>query len=177
MEIIVPLSQNNYTIISWQVAELDSKCLDSGGYAVRHNPAGKANICLHRVVMGRVLGRALEEYKFVDHIDGDKLNNRRENLRLVTSKQNSRNRHISKNNTSGSKGVTFLAKREKWLAQIWHQGKYMNLGLYDSTELAAHAYNEAALKYHGEHALLYIIKDARPRCVSVHRLVRSRMSS
>jgi hypothetical protein len=44
------------------------------------------------------------------------------------------------------KGVTFLAKREKWLAQIWHQGKNMNLGLYDSPELAARAYNEAALK-------------------------------
>jgi hypothetical protein len=163
MEIIVPLSQNKYTIISWQDAELDSNswCLGSGGYAVRHNPAGKANICLHRVVMSRVLGRALEEYEFVDHIDGDKLNNRRENLRLVTSKQNSRNRRISKNNTSGYKGVTFLAKREKWLAQIWHQGKNMNLGLYDSPALAAHAYNEAALKYHGEHAQLNIIMESR----------------
>jgi hypothetical protein len=163
MEIIVPLSQNKYTTISWQDAELDSNswCLGSGGYAVRHNPAGKAHICLHRVVMSRVLGRALEEYEFVDHIDGDKLNNRRENLRLVTSKQNSRNRRSSKNNTSGYKGVTFLAKRETWLAQIWHQGKNMNLGLYDSPELAARAYNEAALKYHGEHAQLNIIKESK----------------
>ena len=49
MIIIVPLSQNKYTVISWQDAELTSVswCLGSGGYAVRHNPAGKANICLH----------------------------------------------------------------------------------------------------------------------------------
>lgn len=78
---------------------------------MRHNPTGKANICLHRVVMSRVLGRAFEESEFVDHIDGNKLNNRRENLRLVTSKQHSRNRRISKNNTSGYKGVTFLMCR------------------------------------------------------------------
>jgi hypothetical protein len=88
----------------------------------------------------------------VDHINGDTLDNRRENLRICGQLQNSYNRTSQKNNTSGFKGVSEL--RGKFVAYIAYNGKQRHIGCFDTAAEAASAYDEAALKFHGEFASL-----------------------
>jgi hypothetical protein len=88
----------------------------------------------------------------VDHIDHNGLNNRRSNLRVATGQLNKANRRTFKNNTSGYRGVGRFGDR--WLARIRVNGKGLSLGVYDSPEEAAFAYNIAATMYFGEFASL-----------------------
>ena len=88
---------------------------------------------------------------FVDHIDGDPLNNCLSNLRWCTHAENMRNRKKHRNNTSGHKGVSFHKVSGKWRAQIKVDGEKNHLGLYDSPEEAAAAYEEAAKEAFGEY--------------------------
>ena len=90
--------------------------------------------------------------EFVDHIDGDKTNNRIENLRLATRSQNGSNRPKQKDNTSGYKGVSWSKQYKKWVAQIMKNNKLIYLGLFATPELASQAYNAAAEKLQGEFA-------------------------
>jgi hypothetical protein len=99
---------------------------------------------MHRVIMQATTGQ------FIDHIDGDGLNNRRSNLRFATLSQNQGNRRLSKNNKSGYKGVSWNNHSRKWLAQIVIQNKNIYLGLFDSIEDARVAYAEAAKRYFGD---------------------------
>jgi hypothetical protein len=107
---------------------------------------------LHREVLSRKLERDLLPTEDVDHIDGDGLNNRRNNLRVATSAQNGRNRGAQRNNTSGYKGVGWDKSRQKWTAQIKVNGKQKHLGRFDTPEAAHKAYCEAADRLHGKFA-------------------------
>jgi hypothetical protein len=88
----------------------------------------------------------------IDHINGDKADNRIANLRPATHKQNSANRLINKNSTSGVKGVGWHKNNAKWRAQIKLNGKKKNLGYFDAIEDAAAAYQNAAINNFGEFA-------------------------
>ena len=88
----------------------------------------------------------------VDHINMNTLDNRRENLRICTSAENSRNKGKCKRNKSGFKGVDWQKQLKKWRAQIQYNYKTIHLGLFSSPELAHKAYCEAAVKYYGEFA-------------------------
>lgn len=90
----------------------------------------------------------------VDHINGDKLDNRRENLRLATSEENSRNVQKVSGRSSRYKGVAWDAARKKWKAQIQAEGKQKTLGRFDSEEEAARVYDAAAKAAFGEFAFL-----------------------
>lgn len=87
----------------------------------------------------------------VDHINGDILDNRRENLRICTNAENIRNSRRYSNNKTGIKGVS-VTKSGKFRTQIRIDGKQTELGLFDSAEAAGEAYREAALTYYGEFA-------------------------
>ena len=86
----------------------------------------------------------------IDHINGNRLDNRIENLRLCTPQQNQWNRSKSVKNTSGFKGVSYEKKNKKWRARIKIDGGNKCLGLYQTKQEAADAYNSYAKKIHGE---------------------------
>jgi hypothetical protein len=89
---------------------------------------------------------------YVDHINGDKLDNRRSNLRPVTNSQNMMNRGKTCANTSGYKGV--FKNRSLWMARIKVDGEPIYLGSFVTKEEAAFKYDIAAKKYHKEFANL-----------------------
>lgn len=88
----------------------------------------------------------------LDHKDRDTLNDSIENLREATQSQNNANQAIHKRNKSGYKGVCLCSQTGKWRATIQVYGKYMNLGRFDTPELAHEAYMEAARYHYGEFA-------------------------
>jgi len=87
----------------------------------------------------------------IDHINGDKKDNRIKNLRQATRTENCRNVKVHKRNRLGIKGVT---ERDdcikRFSAHIMIEGKVLHLGRYETAEEAKAAYNEAALRHHGE---------------------------
>lgn len=119
-------------------------------YAVS-SKVGKLNrySMMHRYILG------LTDSKIeIDHIDRDGLNNRRSNLRTCSRTENMRNRGITKNNTSGYKGVNWNKQNKKWCSRIKVNYKEIYLGNFDSKLEAAAAYNTAARKYFGRFAVL-----------------------
>jgi len=95
----------------------------------------------------------------IDHRDGDKTNNTRDNLRVCSHIENSRNIHHNRRNTSGYKGVWWDKRHKKWRAGIGYNGKNIKLGYFVSKEEAAKAYNHAATKFFGQYACLNNITE------------------
>jgi hypothetical protein len=96
----------------------------------------------------------------VDHRNGNGLDNRRTNLRIATQSQNMQNRQKRKNSTSRFIGVWFVKNKNLWESRITYQGKRLWLGRFKSEISAAHAYDSAAKKYHGEFARLNFPEEA-----------------
>ena len=90
----------------------------------------------------------------IDHIDGNPHNNKFENLRIATSRQNQCNQKIRRDNTSGLKGVSWSEERQKWQTGIQVNGKRVGLGRFNTKEEAYEAYCKAAKELHGEFARL-----------------------
>ena len=85
----------------------------------------------------------------IDHRDGNRANNRWDNLRAATRSENIHNMGLRARNTSGRKGACYDAKRQKWLAQIVVNGKYIHLGRYETRDEAGDAYDAAAKRHFG----------------------------
>ena len=88
----------------------------------------------------------------IDHIDGNRLNNKIENLREATRSQNSFNSMKSKLNTTGVKGVAWRNDIQKYRARIYANKKTYKLGTFEKIEDAEKAVSEARKKYHGDFA-------------------------
>jgi len=86
----------------------------------------------------------------IDHIDGNKSNNKIENLRVGTILKNNYNTGITVTNTSGYKGVSWNSANNKYIANINVKGKKVYLGMFSTSEEASEAYNKAAKELHGE---------------------------
>jgi AP2 domain-containing protein/HNH endonuclease len=104
------------------------------------------------ILMHRVIMHVEDRLILVDHWDHDRLNNRRYNLRVATSQQNSANMRIRPSNRSGVKGVVWDKDRGKWAAYIKVNYRSIGLGRFDRIEDAAAAYECAAKKYFGAFA-------------------------
>lgn len=109
------------------------------------------HIFLHHFVLG--IGVDGHRPK-VDHINHNTLDNRRSNLRICTTQQNTFNRGPQKNNSSGFKGVHWSKKMSKWVARIKHHGRGMHIGVFSVKEEAALAYDAVALELFGDFAWL-----------------------
>lgn len=96
---------------------------------------------------------------FIDHINRNKLDNRKANLRVVTRSQNNANRSSFKNSTSVYKGVHWNKKSGLWEATIKKDGHQISLGMFDNEVAAASAYNANARKIWGEYAVLNDIEE------------------
>jgi hypothetical protein len=151
----IPLTQGRVAVVSDEDFEELSqhKCQFTAnarrhgrGYATRF--VNDRPVYMHRVILDAPKGVQ------VDHIDGDRLNNTRENLRLATLKENRRNNGAYVCNKSGYKGVTWHKKAGKWVAGITVDNKRVYLGLHSDPRDAARAYNEAAKVHFGEFAKL-----------------------
>lgn len=112
------LSTGQYAIVDdedYEKLSISFWCLSSGGYARRGTKTkGKTTThYMHRELLGYPKG-------CVDHINGNKLDNRKSNLRAVNQSINQHNRHvINCNNTSGYAGITIDKNRNKFVAEIW----------------------------------------------------------
>lgn len=125
----------------------------SVGYACRDvwKKGKNKRLMMHRLIIGAKQG---EE---VDHKNGDRLDNRGDNLRFCTRSQNNFNQQISSRNKSGYKGVSWDKGNKKWRSQAHINDKAFNLGRYDTKKEAALAYNNFAIKHFGEFARLNLI--------------------
>jgi len=90
--------------------------------------------------------------KEIDHINGNRLDNRIENLRSVNTMQNTYNGRLRSTNTSGAKGVVWHKGARKWMAQIGANGKHYYLGLFASLTEATEVVRKFREQYHGEFA-------------------------
>lgn len=90
----------------------------------------------------------------IDHIDGNRLNNQRYNLRVATGSQNQANQIHRKDTSSRYKGVSWSSKNNKWTAYIGYNKNKYNLGTYKSEEEAAKEYDLCAYELFGEYARL-----------------------
>lgn len=158
----IALSQGLYAMVDDEDFEVLNQwkwyAHKAGGlcYARRNMPADKTgkrgHVKMHRFILG-LTDAAIH----CDHIDGNGLNNQRENLRKATNALNVINRGSFKNSVSKYKGVDYCKARKKWRAQIQYQGKGQHIGLFNTEIEAAIAYNKSASIHHGQFARLNII--------------------
>ena len=103
---------------------------------------------MHRIVMGC----AKRDGKQVDHVNGDTLDNRRENLRFVTHSQNQMNRKLQSASSSGMRGVSFCRQTGLWKARFVIQQKEIWLGRFSTKDQAQAAVIAARSDRYGEYA-------------------------
>ena len=120
--------------------------INSDGYIIgRFN---NKDVMIHKVIMNLVSDNSKE----IDHKDRNKLDNRKDNLRVASTRQNLLNKNLSSKNTSGITGVSFRKKQKTWIARISVNEKPIWLGSYIDKEDAIVARLKAEKKYYGEFA-------------------------
>lgn len=104
----------------------------------------------HRIVWKIISGQDPSEW--IDHKDQDQKNNKWDNLRDVSHNRNMWNSKLFHNNTSGFRGVSFIATHQKWRAAISVEGKKRHIGYFDTAEEAHRAFSAESVKYRDEFA-------------------------
>ena len=104
------------------------------------------NILMHRIIMN------VKNNEYIDHINGNKLDNRKQNLRICTNQENNFNKGLYSHNTSGVSGVSWDKSRNKWEASIKINRKKIHLGRFENFNEAVNKRKEAEEVYFGEFA-------------------------
>jgi AP2 domain len=160
---LIPLTQGKFALVDdedydylmqWKWQARKSTYSDTW-YALSHERGSHKSILMHRIIL-----RAPNGVR-VDHRDRIGLNNQRLNLRLASSNENARNTGMRSHNKSGFKGVSWDKRKGKFQAQIRVNGKTISLGYFHADCIldAARAYNEAAIRLHGEFAYQNVILE------------------
>ena len=118
-------------------------CIHPSGYKVV--TVNSKTHKLHRIIWNMFVGPIPKGF-YIDHINGNKIDNRIENLRLATNSQNQQNRPAPKNSSSGYRGVTWHKAAKKWMSRICCNGKRITIGLFETPEDAYKAYQREAKK-------------------------------
>jgi len=145
----IPLTKGKFSIIDDDDFSRVSRHrwkFQPNGYATRNAGATKGTVYLHRFIMDAP--RGIE----IDHINLNKLDNRKANLRFATRSQNAFNYRRLSTNKTGVRGVHFDKSRNKFAAEIIFRGTKIRLGRFESLERAAIVRKKAAIKFHGEFA-------------------------
>ena len=147
----IPLTKNTVALVDDEDYERLSKFKwhNNNGYAKRNMPILNSSnyyTFMHWEVLG------CPGTSVIDHIDGNKLNNSKSNLRVCTPQQNCWNINKGIRAASGYRGV--YRNGSKWHARIKHNGKVKHLGNFNTPEEAAMTYDVAALEYRGDFAQL-----------------------
>lgn len=140
----IPLHKKTGEVVAYTLVDADDEAwilaqgswyLNNRGYvATSASPAYKP--LLHRVLLGLERG----DGHYGDHINGDRLDNRRANLRVVTNSENGQNRQrLPKNNTSGYRNVQWSKQARKWVARAVVNGRRYNLGSFTDVHEAGRA--------------------------------------
>jgi len=140
------VSDKDYkTLINYKWFALKSDKMD-GYYVAARKLADDSMVYMHRQILN-----APEGFE-VDHRNGNGLDNRRHNIRVVTRAQNRWNSKRRKDNKSGVKGVSWHSTNKMWVANIKVNKKLHHLGSFESIELAIRARKSAEKRYHGRYA-------------------------
>lgn len=127
-------------------------CINTLGYVqVSYQ---KKQYLAHRLIWEIVFGEPPAGW--IDHVDGDRSNNRIENLRIATPKQNSWNRKANRGTSSKFKGVYYYKNYDKWYTRY----SSTHIGYFDTEEQAAKAYDDFVSKFQGNFALLNFKKES-----------------
>ena len=137
-------------ILSWKKNQRKSLLGVSCGHKRKDGYLQTHFKCVHYLTHRLVWIFVYDEHPdgYLDHINGNRSDNRIENLRIVTKKQNAENRKKRQNKSSKFKGVCFRKDSNKWTAQIGSNYKLKHLGYFETEELAYEAYKKAAELLH-----------------------------
>lgn len=121
----------------------------------KHYVVASIRVCKNKqtkISFSRELLKIKDNKIYVDHINGNTLDNRKSNLRTCTPSQNSRNRVSSKGSSSKYLGVGWSKLHKKWRAKFMLNDKEKHIGLYVNEEDAAKAYDKKVIEFYGEFA-------------------------
>lgn len=122
-------------------------CINGTGYVIAWSPNEKRMINMARTILS-----VKDSDVYVDHINGNTLDNRKNNLRKVDCQKNNMNQNLSKNNTSGHKGVHWHKGVNKWIANIGLNGKLLHLGYFENFDDAVSARESKEKEMYGEYS-------------------------
>lgn len=155
----IPLTQKQFAIVDdidadlaqqkWSAVRMKTR---KNSFAATRTEPGNKHIYLHRIIMERVLGRELDANEFVNPINNNPLDCRRENLRLSDYAHSARSRRKQSATSSRFKGVSWHKRDKKWAANIGMNGKQKHLGYFATEQEAADVYEQAAKTMFGDYA-------------------------
>lgn len=133
-----PVRPHGTLPLGGKIDDLDRRLLTGRSWHVTSAGYIAARIENRIVLLHRLIAEAPREF-VVDHVNGDRLDNRRLNLRLISQSANSQNQKLSAANSSGFRGVVWDKQRRKWVAQARLDGRNVCIGRFDRVEQAAEA--------------------------------------
>lgn len=152
--------------IFFVVDDKDVNLVLESSWSIQHGYVVATRGKLHRLITDAKRG------EIVDHVNGNTLDNRRQNLRIVSHQQNAINQSGHRISTSKYKGVFWNQEKGKWQATIKHDGKTIHLGWYKIEREAAIAYNAAAKVLFREYRRNNVVTDLSELRATIYRRLK-----